>query len=72
MNLQAKSAASPCYVYGYSYQCSSNGVFEVGCRQAAAAARASGGRAMLAAQPNGAVPAAEIQARMKALEGVRG
>ena len=72
MNLQAKSAASPFCIYGYSYQYRSNGVFEAGCRQVATAARAGGGRAMLATQPNGAVLEAEIASGMKALEAMLG
>jgi hypothetical protein len=44
MNLQAKSAASPCGAYGYSYQYRSNDVFEAGCPQGAVAAWGTGGR----------------------------
>lgn len=66
MNLQAKSAASPCCVYGYSYQYSSNGVFEVDCRQRTTAAWAIAGQVILAAQPASTVMKAKIQAEKKA------
>ena len=70
MNLRAKSAASPCCIYGYSYQYSSNGVFEVGCRQVATATWVADGCAIVAAGPDSEVVAPEIQAGMQALEEV--
>ena len=70
MNLQAKSAASPCGAYGYSYQYRSNGVLEVGCLPGTAAAWVEDGCAIVAAGPDSEVVAPEIQAGMQALEEV--
>jgi hypothetical protein len=72
MNLQAKSAASPCCVYGYSYQYMSDDVFEVGCRQRTTATWVADGCAIVAAGPYSAVPAAMILAGMKLLSGMLG
>ena len=70
MNLQAKSAASPCGAYGYSYQYRSDGIFEAGCRQRTTAAWAVGGRATLAPRHHSTALAAESQVRISAFEGV--
>ena len=70
MNLQAKSTASPCGAYGYSYQYRSNGVFEVGCRQVATATWVADGCAIVAAGPDSEVVGPAIQAGMKELEGL--
>ncbi len=53
MNLQAKSAASPCCIYGYSYQYRSNFLFSASHLLGTAASWTVSGQAKLTAQTKG-------------------